>query len=165
MEIKCAHTEVVDIDSIVPNPKNANKHPDNQIALLAKIMKQQGWRNPVVVSKRSGFVVKGHGRLMAAKLNGWTTIPIDRQDYASEALEYADMIADNKIAELAETDLGMVQKDVLDLGPEFDIDLLGIPAFHIGPMDFLPGTEDDQGQLDEKKMVECPNCGEQFHPK
>lgn len=135
MEIKCAHTEIVDIDTLVPNPKNANKHPENQIKLLAKIMKHQGWRNPVVVSKRSGFVIKGHGRIEAAKLNGWTECPVDMQEYANEADEYADLIADNKIAELAETDLAMVNRDVMDLGPDFDLDLLGIPDFIVEPFD------------------------------
>ena len=163
MEVKCTFTEMVDLDLLVPNPRNANRHSDEQIKLLAKIMKHQGWRRPIVVSKRSGFVVAGHGRLMAAKLNGWTSAPVDRQDYATEADEYADMIADNKIAELAETDMAMVQLNVLDMPKDFDIDLLGVPNFHIGDLNFAPGTEEDQGQLDEKKPIKCPNCGEEFH--
>jgi hypothetical protein len=32
------------------------------------------------------------------------TVPVDFQDYESEAAEWADMLADNRIAELAETD-------------------------------------------------------------
>jgi hypothetical protein len=27
---------------------------------------------------------------------------------------------------------------------------------------FSPGTEDEQGQLDQKKPVTCPKCGESF---
>jgi hypothetical protein len=164
VRVNCAHTEMTDADLLVPNPRNPNKHPENQIKLLAKIMAYQGWRSPVVVSNRSGFIVKGHGRLQAARLNGWSEIPVDRQDYASEADEYADMVADNKIAELSETDLLSVQDVVLDLGPDFDIDLLGIPGFHIGPINFDAGSEDEQGKLDEKKKAECPNCGEEFYP-
>lgn len=61
---------MVDIEKLVGNPRNPNKHPQNQIELLAKIIKAQGWRNPTVVSKRSGFVVKGHGRLAAAQYLG-----------------------------------------------------------------------------------------------
>jgi DNA modification methylase len=142
MQINCAHDELVDIDLLTPNPRNANKHPEKQIKLLAKIMKHQGWRSPVVVSRRSGFIVKGHGRLEAAKLNGWDTIPVDHQEYANEADEYADMVADNKIAELADTDLSMVLEDVLNLGPDFDLDLLGIPDFKL-PEDFEPQADED----------------------
>lgn len=71
MKIMCAYTDLVSVVSLVPNPRNPNKHSDEQIKLLAKIIKYQGWRDPIVVSKRSGFITKGHGRLMAAKLNGW----------------------------------------------------------------------------------------------
>lgn len=145
MKVNCAHTEMVDVDLLTPNPKNPNKHPDNQIKLLAKIMNHQGWRSPVVVSNRSGFITKGHGRLMAAKLNGWTQVPVDRQDYANEADEYADMVADNKIAELAETDMKMVHQDILDLGPDFDLDLLGIPDFDFTPVEVLdPQCDEDE---------------------
>jgi DNA modification methylase len=150
MEIKCAHTRVADIETLVPNPKNPNKHPENQIKLLAKIMSHQGWRNPVVVSKRSGFVIKGHGRLMAARLNGWEKIPVDEQEYANEADEYADMVADNKIAELADSDLSMINRDVMDFGPDFDLDLLGIPNFVVEPLDKL------DPQCDEDEVPETP---------
>lgn len=133
----------MDLDLLQKNPKNPNKHPPEQIKLLAKIMKHQGWRSPVVVSNRSGFIIKGHGRLEAAKLNKWDKAPVDLQDYASEADEYADMVADNKIAELADTDMSMVLQDVLDLGPDFDFDLLGIPDFKL-PEDFAPQCDEDE---------------------
>lgn len=145
MKVLCAHTEMSDLDLLVANPRNPNKHPESQIKLLAKIMKHQGWRAPIVVSQRSGFITKGHGRLMAAQLNGWEQAPVDRQDYASEADEYADMVADNKIAELSETDLGMVNIDVMGLGPDFDLDLLGIPGFAIDPAE-----KDTDPNLDPK---------------
>jgi DNA modification methylase len=144
MKIECAHTELMDVDLLTPNPRNPNKHPENQIKLLAKIMNHQGWRSPVVVSKRSGFIVKGHGRLMAAKLNGWSKAPVDLQDYLNDADEYADMVADNKIAELADTDMLMVNADAMALGPDFDLELLGIPDFEIVPTENLePGCDED----------------------
>lgn len=157
MMIRCAHTEVVDIDLLVPNPRNPNKHSDQQIELLAKIMKHQGWRNPIVVSKRSGFITKGHGRLMAAKLNGWTQAPVDKQDYETEADEYADMVADNKIAELSQTDLSMVIEDA-HLIEGLDLDLLGIPDFNFE--DIQRGSEIEKPPKKAKKVITCPHCGE-----
>ena len=102
MIFKCAHTEVVPIENVIENPRNPNKHPDKQIKMLAKIIDFQGQRSPIVISNRSGFIVKGHGRLAALRLLGWEKVAIDKQDYANEAEEHADLIADNKIAELAE---------------------------------------------------------------
>jgi len=126
VKVYCAHDKVVDITTIVPNPRNPNKHPDNQIELLAKIIMNQGWRNAITVSTRSGFIVRGHGRYEAAKQMQVDEVPIDFQDYASDAEEWADLIADNRIAELSKMDSAGL-KDLLneiDTG-DFDMDLTG----------------------------------------
>lgn len=119
--VYCAHDAVVDAATLVPNPKNPNTHPDSQIQLLGRIIRQTGWRQPITVSQRSGFIVKGHGRLAAALLEGMKAVPVDYQAYATEAEEYADLVADNRLAELAEID----QKMLADIFA--DIDLGEIP--------------------------------------
>ena len=143
MKVQCSYSKMMDVDLLVEHPNNANRHTDAQIKLLAKLMGFQGWRHPIVVSKRSGFIVAGHGRLAAAKLNKWSEAPVDEQDFADEAAEYAFLISDNKIAELAETDLSQVLKDVLDLGPDFDFELLGMLDFKL-PEEFEPQCDEDE---------------------
>jgi len=101
IQIHCDHTKLEDVVNLVPHPQNPNKHPDKQIALLAKVIRHSGWRSPIVVSNRSGFIVSGHGRLEAAKLLNVKTVPIDEQDFESEAEEFAHLVADNRIAELS----------------------------------------------------------------
>ncbi len=122
----CAFDELVPIEKLVGNPRNPNRHPQRQIDLLAKIIEAQGWRAPITVSTRSGFVVRGHGRLAAAQLLGKAEVPVDRQDYTDEASEWADMIADNRIAELAELDMPSLRDllEAIDDG-SFDMDLTG----------------------------------------
>lgn len=131
MDIKCEFKELVDIVKVVPNPKNPNKHSDKQIDLLQRLIKHQGWRHPIIVSNRSGFVCAGHGRLQAAIKMGLKQVPVDYQDFDSEAQEYQFMVSDNTIQEMAELDLAMVNTDVLDFGPDFDLDMLGIPDFNL----------------------------------
>lgn len=124
--IRCAHAAVVAVSELKPHPANPNLHPDGQIALLAKVIQHQGWRSPICVSNRSGFIVAGHGRYRAAKLLGVATVPVDYQDFATEADEVAHLLADNRIAELSETD-GALLKELLtelDTGA-FDMDLTG----------------------------------------
>jgi hypothetical protein len=154
MEIHCAYDELRDIDLLVPNPKNANKHPERQLKYLAKILAHQGWRHPITVSNRSGFIVAGHGRLEAAKLNGWTQAPIDFQDFASEADEYAHLIADNKIAEMAEHDDSMMIETIKADFPDIDLELLGLPDLNLQQLD-LSDTflEDKQQQDSEVKYI------------
>jgi ParB-like chromosome segregation protein Spo0J len=149
--------------SLVEHPRNYNTHPAEQIRLLAKIIRHQGWRNPITVSKRSGYVVKGHGRLAAALQLGCSEVPVDVQEYKDEASEYADMIADNRIAELAEADQdalkGLLTDDVFE---GFDLDLTGF-----GDLDFL--NEESQNEIDDlsekiqeqwRIEVECKNENE-----
>ena len=153
--IKCSHTRVIPIEELVPNPRNPNTHPKSQIKLLAKILKTQGFRQAIVVSKRSGFIVKGHGRLESAKLAGLQQVPIDEQDYTTEAEEWADMIADNRIAELAETD-NAILKDLieeLDTG-ENDLDLTGYDAEEL---DNLMSQFHQDVQEAEEDDFEVPN--------
>ena len=131
----CAHDAIVPIKDLRPNPKNPNQHPPEQIKLLASIIRATGWRAPITVSKRSGLVTKGHGRLMAAQLDDLTDAPVDYQDYASEAEELADLTADNRIAELATTDNKMLAEVFAD------IDTGEIPFMLSGY------TEDDYGNI------------------
>lgn len=148
MEIKAKEITFVDIESLIPNPKNNNKHPKEQIERLAKLIKYQGFRNPLVVSNRSGFVLCGHGRIEAAKLAGMKKIPVMYQDFENEAQEYAYLTSDNAIALWAELDLSAVNTEMLDLGPDFDIELLGIENFTIDPIDSQISDQDILGDRD-----------------
>lgn len=142
--VYCAHDAILPIEDIVANPKNPNIHPADQINLLKKIILKQGWRSPIVISRRSGFVVKGHGRLMAALDGEMEFAPVDYQDYENEAQEYEDMIADNRLAELS------------NMEPELLADLFE----GLEDMDFeMTGYTDDEisdilGQLTEEEEEE-----------
>lgn len=156
MKINCAHHELVDIDVLQINPKNPNHHPEKQIILLAKIINYQGQRSPIVVSKRSGFITKGHGRLMAIKSLGWDKAAIDFQDYENEAQEYADMIADNKIAELAEhDDAAMIEelRSNTDL-QGLDFELLGMLDFDL-PLEPDAAKEEIEDNIPENVETRC----------
>ena len=163
--IHCAHDKLVDPDKLKENPKNPNKHPEPQIAALAKIIKYQGFRQPIKVSNRSGFITCGHGRLQAAKILSMNVVPVDYQDYESEADEYADMIADNKIAEAAIIDGQAMADLIVELdGLNFPMDLTGlsleeIESYVLGPMGATP--PDDFPEVDENIETEheCPKCG------
>lgn len=163
MIVHCPHDAMVSVKELKPHPKNRNEHPKEQIERLAKILEYQGWRYPIKVSKPSGFITSGHGRLAAAKHLKLKEVPVSFQDYMDEAQEYADLQADNAIASWSELDLSGINSDIVDLGPDFDLDLLGISEFTVVP-EFEPGTEEEQGKLDEKKpmVTQCPNCGECF---
>lgn len=131
----CAHDAIVSVAELIPNPKNPNTHPDTQIQMLGRIIRATGWRQPITVSKRSGFIVKGHGRLAAALLEELGEVPVDYQNYTNEAEEYADLVADNRLAELAELD----NKMLADIFADIDTGEI--------PMELTGYTEDEYGSL------------------
>ena len=149
--------KLVKISDLKLHPKNRNTHPEHQIRRLAEILEYQGWRYPVKVSNQSGYVTAGHGRIEAAKLKGWTEVPVNYQDYDNEDQEYADLVADNAIASWAELDLSGVNADLADFDPSFDINLLGIENFSLD----LPFDDKNKNPLDIVKKysiaVEFPN--------
>jgi len=112
----CAFDKIVKIDDLKPNPQNPNKHPAAQIKLLSEIIQTTGWRMPITVSSLSGFIVKGHGRLLAAQLANLKEVPVDFQEYSNPAEELADLMADNRIAELADRD----KKALLECFEQYD---------------------------------------------
>ena len=159
--VHCAHDELADVTNLIPNPRNPNKHPDKQVAMLAKIIRHQGWRAPIVVSNRSGFIVTGHGRLEAAKLLGVELVPVNRQDFATEADEWAHVIADNRIAELAETDDALLKELLAELDGKIDMDLSGFDAVElervINSYTDFPGSNEKFGKGQQEKLAEFLN--------
>lgn len=143
-KVMISNVELVSIDGLTLHPRNRNKHPEDQIKRLARILEYQGFRYPVKVSKRSGYVTSGHGRIEAARLNGWTHVPVSYQEYDSDEQEYADLIADNSIASWAELDLSGINADLGDLGPDFDLDLLGLRDFNLEPAEKIGLVDEDQ---------------------
>lgn len=130
-EVKIQSKEIVlvDLNKIKLNPKNRNKHPKEQIEHIARIMKYQGFRRPGTISNRSGFLTCGEGRYYAAKKLKMKQMPVMYQDYDDEAQEYADGIADNALDKQAILDFQMINTDIIDLGPDFNLDMLGIKDF------------------------------------
>lgn len=156
MKFDCAYDELVPVGKLVPNPRNNNKHNIEQIERLAKIIDFQGQRSPIVVSKRSGFIVKGHARLMAMEKLEWPEVAVDYQDYISDAQEYADMTADNEIARWSDLDVHAlrIELETLDLG---DPELLGLES-----LEFLrpgAGPVDNSEEETPPKTKSCPECG------
>lgn len=137
------------VGSLTPNPRNPNHHGEDQIERLAKILRYQGWRHPIIVSTRSNLIVAGHGRLLAAKKLGLETVPVLYQDFEDEDAEYAFLVSDNAIADWAELDLSAINKELENLGP-IDIDLLGIKDFVVDM------AENEEAQGDEDAIPRAP---------
>ena len=156
----CAYDKLADPKDLIGNPRNPNQHPKDQIELLAHIIQSQGWRAPITVSNQSGFVVRGHGRLAAALYFGAEEVPVDYQNYANEAEEWADLIADNRLAELSDIDNTKIADLIADMDTgEVPVILTGYDEEEIGDILAAISGEGDaeaDGVDDEEKPPEIP---------
>lgn len=152
------------IGSIIPYARNSRTHSDEQVAQIAASINEWGFTNPILVDI-DGEIIAGHGRLLAAQKLGLKDVPCITAVGWSDAQKKAYVIADNKLALNAGWDddvLKLELQDVDALG--FDLTLIGFDVAELANLfdepDFAPGTEGDQGKLDElaPKMVTCPHC-------
>ncbi len=160
MQIHCKYDQLLNPKDLKNHPKNRNKHGQDQIERLAELYEYQGIRHPIVVSKMSGFIVAGHGRKLAAIRAGIKEMPVVYQDFESSEQEYAFIQSDNAVALWSELDLSGINADIADLGPDFNIDMLGIHNFALDISDKEFNPDDDSEESENKSVKTCPHCGE-----
>jgi ParB-like chromosome segregation protein Spo0J len=160
--------EQIPTDKLIPYARNAKRHDAAQVSKLAGSIREFGFNNPVLIDKDNG-IVAGHGRVMAAQKLELKTVPCIRLGHLTDTQRRAYIIADNKLALNAGWDEELLGLELADLREaDFDLGLLGFDADEIeaalnpNEPDFSPGTEDDQGKLDEKSPIECPHCHKFF---
>ncbi len=113
------------LSELIPYAKNARTHTDKQIDQIVASMREWGWTNPVLIDE-SGSIIAGHGRVLAAKKLGITSVPVMVATDWTEAQKRAYVIADNKIAENADWDGSKLSDELSwlsDIG--FDMELTG----------------------------------------
>jgi hypothetical protein len=91
--------ELVPIDSIKSNPRNAKEHPEQQIALLAENIRRFGVTHPILIDE-ANTKIAGHARIAAARRLNLKEIPVIRLSNLSPQEKRVVALADNKLAEL-----------------------------------------------------------------
>lgn len=76
---------------------------------------------------------------------GMEKVPVTYQEFENEAQFYAFVASHNAIASWAKLDLAMVNVEMIDFGPDFDVDMLGIKDFVIEPIEkYEPQCDEDE---------------------
>jgi ParB-like chromosome segregation protein Spo0J len=156
------------VADLIPYARNSRTHSPQQVDKIAASIREFGFLNPIIVDGKNG-IIAGHGRVMAAQKLGLKELPVIEASHLTEAQRRAYVLADNRLALDAGWDNDLLKIELQDLQAEgFDLSLTG---FHVGEMaamfddpNFEPGSEDDQGKLDQlaPKMIQCPHCGQNF---
>lgn len=117
--------EQVPVDKLVPYARNARTHSKQQIAQLRASIREFGFVSPAVIDSDYNILV-GHGRVQAAREEGYKTIPCVFAENLTEAQKRAYILADNQLALNAGWDEDMLSVELEDLkNDNFDLSLLG----------------------------------------
>lgn len=168
MAIAATKIELWPTGKLVPYAKNSKKHPPEQIDRLAALIERHGFDVPIVVDK-DGVVVKGHGRLLAAKKLGLKKIPVVIRDDLTPAQAAEARVADNRVAEYGWDFDALVEdtRQAMDL-EGFDLAFTGFSAQELGLVMVEEHLRDVNGSKEisaEEIGVgehECPRCSFKF---
>ena len=135
--------EIVSVNQLSPDSRNARKHSDANISAIAGSLRQFGQRKPIVVTAEN-VVIAGNGTLEAAKSLGWSDIAIVRipNDWSSNQI-MAFALADNRTAELAEWDVSVLDDELQELiFAGFDVEDFGFAQAEVPPENDWSGLGD-----------------------
>jgi hypothetical protein len=151
---------------------NARKHNSRNIGMIESSLREIGAARSGVIDE-NGVILAGNGTfdaLTAAGINKVKIVEADGQEWVvvrrkglTAEQKRALAIADNRAAELAEWDGPMLAAQGIDLAPWFtseELEKIGVNVPGFGP-----GSESNQGKLDEQMIVRCPQCGHEFEPR
>jgi ParB-like nuclease domain len=102
--------KLVPILELRPNPRNPNKHSEDQVNRLMAALRRDGQTRPLLARKANSMLIAGHGVHTAARRLGWEHISVVFLDVEQRDADRI-MLSDDRLAALSELD----QRRVADL--------------------------------------------------
>lgn len=116
---------MVPIDDLVPYANNAKIHGPEQINQIRGSLREFGFVTPVLIDFDNN-IIAGHGRVMAARAEGMEQVPCVLVSNLSDAQRKAYILADNRLAEVAQWDLKTLEVELEGLKElNFNVELIG----------------------------------------
>jgi ParB-like chromosome segregation protein Spo0J len=151
--------EYLDPRDLLENPAQFRLHPDRQRVGVRASIKEVGWVDGPLLNRRTGHLIDGHLRRDLAIEEGRETIPVKVVDLSlSDERRLIRMF--DPLTMMADTDSEALDRLIAEIG---DADLEALLS-EVEVPDFSPVGEDEQGRLDERATVTCPDCGHTFTP-
>ena len=146
--IRTLQIQALRLDALRAHPTNPRTHSKKQIHQIGASIRKFGFINPILIDGENR-ILAGHGRLAAAKQLGMETVPTVCVEGLTEAQARAYLIADNRLAELADWDVELLASElhyVTELDIEFDLTITGFDTPEIdlplSPTPEAPPEED-----------------------
>ncbi len=130
---------------------------------VANSIREFGFKVPIVATA-DGVIIAGHTRYKAAKLLQLETVPVIVADDLTESQAMAYRLADNKTAELAEWDWGMLAQELAGIDADGLLDMVQFAFSGDIAEDSreYKSMEIDIDSIESGWDGTCPGCGYQF---
>ena len=149
------------------NPLNWRTHPSAQTAALEGVLREVGFAGALLARETAGgglVLIDGHLRKDVA---GDQDVPVLVLD-VTEAEARVLLASYDPLGAMAETNaeaLEALLREVTVSDAALQEMLAGLAEqAGITPPDFQPTGVEEQGRLDQKTAVTCPECGHEFTP-
>ena len=152
---KIADMQEVRIELLKPYKQNAKIHGEEQLRMLMRSIEEFGFLSPCLVERGTYNLIAGHGRVEAAKRLGMKTVPCVFVEDITEDQRRAYILADNRLTELGEWDMGLVSRELEALKEQkFDIEVTGFTFDDITTEDIDFSDLDEQAEEIERQLPE-----------
>ena len=154
------YKKVGDLIPYEKNPRNNTK----AVKYVAKSIEEFGFKQPIIID-RDNVVVCGHTRLKASEQLGIEEVHCIVDDDLTDEQIKAFRLADNKVAEKAEWDIGLLNEELDDI-LNVDMGDFGFDIFSMDDLEEMEGynsEEDDREHfsktfvfpIEKKKQIIC----------
>lgn len=140
--------ENIEIGRIRPYPRNAKIHSNEQVEMIQRSIEEFGLNNPVLLSD-DYEIIAGHGRYEAARGLGMKEVPCIILPHLDEEQRRAYILADNKLAELAEWDDAILDLELLNI-ESIRMEDFGFKGFE----DADESEQKDSATKEQKRIIE-----------
>ena len=158
----------ISIAKIKPYERNPRRITDAAVNLVAESIRRFGWKQPLVISSKSGRIVAGHTRYAAALKLKLAEVPAIISTLP-EPEEQIYRLVDNRSSELTtweKEDLASELREIVNdgtdpLGFEDDVALL-LKEMEREETDAEKDADEPEDREDPAPPDVCPTCGQQL---
>ena len=151
----------IPIDDLNPAPYNPRTMSKEDMVKLVKSISEYGFVDPAIVNERTGNIIGGHQRVIAANHLEIKEIPVVFVDL-DPIKEKAFNLALNKIS--GEWDLPKLRDMLGEIETgDFDIDITGFDEIEIEELMTGIHYDPEEKEIEPKEIqCECPECGHKY---
>lgn len=141
--------EMVPIGDLKKHPRNYRKHPKLQLEHIAASIERSGfYRN--IVRSRDGFILAGHGVVLAAEQLGAEVVPVATVDFDhDDTRALAVLAADNYVSHLAEDDDRALTDMLREINLEIGLEGTGFDASMVAALAMVTRTAGEMQTMNE----------------